>query len=62
MYQQIGYVASIEVNSSSSMQLMHPNYVVCECVCVCVCVGSYLSTEAFIGNLPATGRGWIIVK
>ena len=46
---------------------------VCECVsvcvllcpcmsvwpCVCVFVGSCL---AFIGNLPAMGRGWVIIK
>ena len=39
---------------------------VCECTCVymCVClfVGSYLATEVFIGDLPATGRGWVIKK
>ena len=43
---------------------------VCVCVCVCVCVhvcmcvfvGSCLATKVFIGNLPATGRGWVIIK
>ena len=31
-------------------------------LCVCVFVGSYLATKVFIGNLPATGRGWVIIK
>ena len=31
-------------------------------VFVCVFVGSYLATKVFIGNLPATGRGWVIIK
>ena len=34
---------------------------VCE-HCVCVFVGSYLATKVFIGNLPATGRGLVIIK
>ena len=25
-------------------------------------VGSYLATKVFIGNLPAPGRGWVIIK
>ena len=25
-------------------------------------VGSCLATKVFIGNLPAMGRGWIIIK
>ena len=25
-------------------------------------VGSYLATKVFIGNLLATGRGWVIIK
>ena len=25
-------------------------------------VGSCLATKAFIGNLPAMGRGWVIIK
>ena len=29
---------------------------------VLVFVGSYLATKVFIGNLPATGRGWVIMK
>ena len=29
---------------------------------VCMCVGSCLATKFFIGNLLATGRGWIIMK
>ena len=29
------------------------------CVCVCVCVGSSLDTKVY---LPATGRGWVIIK
>ena len=35
---------------------------VCVCVCVFVFVGSYLATKVFVGNLPATGRGWVIKK
>ena len=43
---------------------------VCECVhvCMCVCVyiinvvGSCLATKVFTGTLPATGRGWVIIK
>ena len=41
---------------------------VCTCVCarvhVCMCVfvGSCLATKVFIGNLPAMGRGWVIIK
>ena len=49
---------------------------VCVCVCVCVraCVRAYVRTvmivgmyiyyinQSFIGNLPDTGRGWIIMK
>ena len=35
---------------------------VCVCVCVCMFVGSCLATKVFIGNLPATGRGWVIIK
>ena len=31
-------------------------------VCVCVFVGSCLATKVFIGNLPAMGRGWVIIK
>ena len=26
------------------------------------CTWSYLATHVFIGNLPATGRGWVIIK
>ena len=29
---------------------------------MCAFVGSYLATKVFIGNLPATGRGWVIIK
>ena len=29
---------------------------------VCVFVGSCLATKVFIGNLPAMGRGWVIIK
>ena len=25
-------------------------------------VGSCLATKVFIGNLPALGRGWVIIK
>ena len=35
-----------------------------ECMCVCcvsVFVGSCLATKVFIGNLQATGRGWVII-
>ena len=54
--------------------LVHLNGCVCVCVCVCVCarahvykrvcvfVGSCLATKVFIGNLPGTGRGRIIIK
>ena len=31
-------------------------------LCVCVGVGSYLTTKVFIGNLPATERGWVIIE
>ena len=34
----------------------------CVCACVWVFVGSSLATKVFIGNLPATGRGWVIIK
>ena len=27
-----------------------------------VFVGSCLATKVFIGNLPAIGRGWVIIK
>ena len=32
------------------------------CMCACIFVGSYLATKVFIGNLPAMGRGWAIIK
>ena len=32
------------------------------CVCVCVCVGWYMHIAIFIGNMPATERGWVIIK
>ena len=32
-----------------------------ESVCM-VFVGSCLATKVFIGNLPAMGRGWVIIK
>ena len=36
------------------------------CVCArmhaCVFIGSCLATKVFIGNLLATGRGWVIIK
>ena len=35
---------------------------VCVCVCMCVFVGSCLAIKVFIGNLPAMGRGWVIIK
>ena len=31
-------------------------------VCTCVFVGSCPATKVFIGNLPAMGRGWVIIK
>ena len=34
---------------------------VCVCVCVCVFVGSCLATKVFIGKLPGTGEGWVII-
>ena len=34
----------------------------CVCTCMCVFVGSCLATKVFIGNLPAMGRGWVIIK
>ena len=35
---------------------------VCMCVCVCVFIDSCLATNVFIGNLLATGKGWVIIK
>ena len=32
------------------------------CMYVCLFVGSCLATKVFIGNLPATRRGWVIIK
>ena len=32
------------------------------CTCIIVFVGSCLPTKVFIGNLPAMGRGWVIIK
>ena len=29
---------------------------------VIIIVGSCLATKDFIGNLPAMGRGWVIIK
>ena len=29
---------------------------------MCMCVGSYRATKVFIGNMPATGRGWAICQ
>ena len=29
---------------------------------MCEFVGSYLATKVFMGNLQATGRGWVIIK
>ena len=34
----------------------------CVCVHVCALVGSCLATNVFISNLPAIGRGWVIIK
>ena len=31
-------------------------------VCACMFVGSCLATKVFIGNLPAMGRGWVIIE
>ena len=31
-------------------------------VCVCVCVGICLATQVSMGNLLATGKGWVIIK
>ena len=31
-------------------------------VCVCVFVGSCLANKVFTVNLPAMGRGWVIIK
>ena len=28
----------------------------------CILVGSCLATKVFIDNLPAMGRGWVIIK
>ena len=30
--------------------------------CIFPLVGSCLATKVFIGNLPAMGRGWVIIK
>ena len=29
---------------------------------ICMFGGSCLATKVFIGNLPAMGRGWVIIK
>ena len=29
---------------------------------VCTFVGSCLATKVFVGDLPAMGRGWVIMK
>ena len=49
--------------------------ILCMCVCTCTCVyvcvrvytiyvfvGSCLATKVCIGNMPAMGRGWVIIK
>ena len=28
----------------------------------CMLVGSCLATKVFIGNFPAMGRGWVVIK
>ena len=33
-----------------------------KCRLVSMFVGSYLATKVFIGNLPAMGRRWVIIK
>ena len=47
-------VVSHVVVYNITQQLQQPALVLCF-------VGSCLSTEVFIGNLQATGRGWIII-
>ena len=32
------------------------------CMCMCIFVGSWLANKVFIGNLPAMGKGWVIIK
>ena len=35
---------------------------VCVCTCAFMFIGSCLATKVFIGNFPAMGRGWVIIK
>ena len=41
---------------------MYASVLECVYVYVCVFVGSCLATQVSIGNLPSTGRGWVIIK
>ena len=50
------------IGMHSAMHLMHPNYCHTMYVSWCVFVGSCLVAKVFIGDLPATGRGWVITK
>ena len=58
-----GHRRSFFLEPELTMNFCIPIYVrVCVCVCVCVFVGSCLATKVFTGNLPAMGRGWVIIK
>ena len=50
--------------SMECVNMPYNNYRACVHVCMCVFtfVGSCLATKVFIGNLPATGREWVIMK
>ena len=54
LHRMIAFVEELE-----GMYMYVPQSV---CRCVCVCVGSCLATKVFIGNLPAMGRRWVIIK
>ena len=56
MFSQINYMIL-------TTHLVHLNeWHVTACVCVSVLVGSHLTTEVFIGNLLAVGRGWVLIS
>ena len=48
------------VNTLTQTVYLWSSTPLCVCMCMCVFVGSYLATKA--DNLPAKGRGWVIIK
>ena len=52
----VGVKHSVHIQLLAAYRILHMH------VCVCVFVGSCLATKVFIGNLPATGRGCVIIK